>query len=283
MSDTEQLSLPECFKRQKISSEEKIEAMRLLEHERRRKIGEISKRRIHSEETRKKRSRSIKGLWEEGFYDDPEIRLNMSRSQKKRFANQEHNLRGWKHTDSTRKRMSDSARKRWADTEERQRQSERAKRYIMANPEVRERASEITTRLWQDLEYRSKVIEKQSGPNSSAWQGGKSFEPYSTDFKTSIKERVRNRDNLTCVMCGKGEILNGRKLDAHHMDSDKMNTDPSNLVSICRSCHNKLKGRRAIELEFILATKSNEYRRDTVEKEFLFIANLPAFYQSPSQ
>lgn len=228
--------------------------------ETRRKIGEASRQRVHSEETRRKRSQSIIKLWEEGFYDNPEIRLNMSRSQKKRVAEHGPNRLGQKHTVIAKKRMSDSARKRYEDPEERQRQSERTKQY-MTNPETRKKLSEATTRLWQDPEFRSKVIEKQSGPNAPNWQGGKSFEPYSTDFTTSIKERVRNRDNLTCVMCGKGEILNGRKLDAHHIDSDKMNTDLSNLVSICRSCHNKLKGQKAIELEFVLATRAEEYRR----------------------
>ena len=35
-------------------------------------------------------------------------------------------------------------------------------------------------------------------------------------------------------------ILNiKRKLDVHHIDYDKKNNDPKNLISLCRKCHMK--------------------------------------------
>lgn len=37
-----------------------------------------------------------------------------------------------------------------------------------------------------------------------------------------------------CEICGKKE-----KLDVHHIDGDYKNNDPNNLMTLCRSCHNK--------------------------------------------
>ena len=53
--------------------------------------------------------------------------------------------------------------------------------------------------------------------------------------------RIRNestkRDNYTCQICRIPE--NGIKLHPHHIDYNKKNNDPSNLISLCRSCHAK--------------------------------------------
>lgn len=60
---------------------------------------------------------------------------------------------------------------------------------------------------------------------------------------TSIKERIRKRDNYTCQKCGKTQKeLKGRhkKLDVHHIDGDNTNNDPENMITLCHNCHAKL-------------------------------------------
>jgi hypothetical protein len=74
-----------------------------------------------------------------------------------------------------------------------------------------------------------------SGPNNPAWEDGKSFEPYGMYFNDTIKEFIRDRDNHTCQICGRKE--GKRKLSIHHVDYDKKNNDPKNLIALCRSCH----------------------------------------------
>lgn len=77
------------------------------------------------------------------------------------------------------------------------------------------------------------------------WLNGKSFEPYSKEFDTELREFIRNRDNLQCQMCfiSQNDLRtksNKRcKLSVHHIDYDKKNSMPSNLVSLCKSCHMK--------------------------------------------
>jgi len=77
------------------------------------------------------------------------------------------------------------------------------------------------------------------GKESHAYQGGKSFEPYGLEFNEDLKEVIRNRDRRKCQLCGKTELENEQKLDVHHIDYNKKNNDPINLVSLCRCCHSK--------------------------------------------
>lgn len=44
---------------------------------------------------------------------------------------------------------------------------------------------------------------------------------------------VRKRDNYICQLCGKyGNAV-------HHIDYNKLNCNPNNLITLCRSCHTK--------------------------------------------
>ena len=79
--------------------------------------------------------------------------------------------------------------------------------------------------------------ENISGERTSNWQGGKSFEPYPTGWTRKRKRATRERDDHNCQICGITEEDNGRKLDVHHIDTNKKNLAPSNLISLCNSCH----------------------------------------------
>jgi len=91
-------------------------------------------------------------------------------------------------------------------------------------------------RQWQwanDSEYRANVIERQSGPNSWFWRGGKSFEPYGIEFNNALKFRIRERDGHACVLCREPAKC------VHHIDYDKRNNLPENLITLCWKCHSK--------------------------------------------
>ncbi len=77
-----------------------------------------------------------------------------------------------------------------------------------------------------------------SGPANYNWKGGISCEPYcdvwlDKDFKESIKER----DGYKCLnpTCSK-KI---EQLGIHHIDYNKKNCKPSNLITVCKSCNSK--------------------------------------------
>lgn len=79
----------------------------------------------------------------------------------------------------------------------------------------------------------------QAGPNSVHWKGGLSFEPYPPEFNNALKWQIRERDNYTCQLCGMKESDYWRKLDVHHIDSDKSNCNSANLITLCSSCNIK--------------------------------------------
>jgi len=89
---------------------------------------------------------------------------------------------------------------------------------------------------------RIKISEAQSGEKCRLWQGGISFEPYSIDWTDLLKDSIRQRDDYTCQICGiHQDELQGfhKKLAVHHIDYDKKNLNPENLITLCHNCHGK--------------------------------------------
>ena len=79
--------------------------------------------------------------------------------------------------------------------------------------------------------------ERDKHPN---WQGGKSFEPYTTDWTITLKRAIRERDNYICQLCSQyGNIV-------HHIDYNKKNCNSENLITLCRKCHIKTNYNREI-------------------------------------
>ncbi len=77
------------------------------------------------------------------------------------------------------------------------------------------------------------------GENNPYWQGGIAHLPYPYEFR-KIKKLIRERDNYTCQECGK-QFKGKNQLDVHHVDYNKKNTKPENLITLCKSCHGKTK------------------------------------------
>ncbi|HEX3053224.1 MAG TPA: NUMOD3 domain-containing DNA-binding protein [Aggregatilineaceae bacterium] len=86
-------------------------------------------------------------------------------------------------------------------------------------------------------ETRQLISERNSGSNSPAWKGGISCLPYGPGFTRKFKRLIRERDNFTCQRCGITEAEYGRTLPVHHLDHDKNNNDPTNLVTACPKCN----------------------------------------------
>ena len=71
------------------------------------------------------------------------------------------------------------------------------------------------------------------GDHAYNWKGGLSLEPYSPEFNKRTRRSVLKRDSGECLICG---ATDGR-LAVHHIDYNKKNSDPSNLVILCQVCH----------------------------------------------
>jgi len=79
-------------------------------------------------------------------------------------------------------------------------------------------------------ESRERLSEKRRGNKNPAWLDGRSFEPYSQEFNKEIKEQIRKRDNYRC-QADLG-TCKGR-LSIHHIDYNKKNNSPLNLITLC--------------------------------------------------
>jgi len=80
-------------------------------------------------------------------------------------------------------------------------------------------------------------IKAEKHPN---WKGGIGKKSYPYEFNEKLKESMRKRDGHRCQKCFIHQSKLKRKLDVHHIDGNKGNLSPQNLISLCESCHIKL-------------------------------------------
>jgi hypothetical protein len=76
-----------------------------------------------------------------------------------------------------------------------------------------------------------------AGVKHPNWRGGISTNPYSVDWTQTFKRSIRERDNYTCQLCGK--LQGDLAFCVHHIDYDKLNSNPNNLITLCHKCHVK--------------------------------------------
>ncbi len=89
--------------------------------------------------------------------------------------------------------------------------------------------------------HREGIALGKIGEKNPNWNGGVSFFPYPIIFNSKLKKQIKERDGYVCLHCGKTEeeelIENKKRLAIHHIDYNKMNCDPSNLVTVCNSAN----------------------------------------------
>ena len=83
------------------------------------------------------------------------------------------------------------------------------------------------------------------GEKHFAWKGGYAKKDYPFNWTETFKRSIRERDGYLCGLCG------GLGLDVHHIDYDKKNCDPQNLITLCVSCHRKTNFNRNYWLNYL--------------------------------
>jgi len=82
-------------------------------------------------------------------------------------------------------------------------------------------------------EWRSKHY---FGEMCSNWRGGISYQEYCSAWKDKeYKSDLRKRDYEICALCE-----SEKSLCLHHVDYDKQNCKPNNLITLCNRCNSKV-------------------------------------------
>jgi hypothetical protein len=92
-------------------------------------------------------------------------------------------------------------------------------------------------KLWDN--ENNKKTRFKGGKDCPSWKGGISYEPYTEHWTKNLKKSIRRRDNYTCSICGVEPAI-----CVHHIDYNKKNCNPDNLITLCDSCHSKTNHRR---------------------------------------
>lgn len=83
-----------------------------------------------------------------------------------------------------------------------------------------------------------KLSEINMGENHPRWKGGISCEPYCDAWADKeYKESIKERDGYKCLNPDCFGNCNHLSLTIHHIDYNKKNCKPDNLITLCRSCN----------------------------------------------
>jgi hypothetical protein len=72
------------------------------------------------------------------------------------------------------------------------------------------------------------------GKGAANWRGGLNEKKYCDGWRI-IRGDIRRRDNNTCRVCN--EVGGKRRLSVHHIDYNRDNNNPVNLITLCGKCH----------------------------------------------
>jgi len=98
-----------------------------------------------------------------------------------------------------------------------------------------------------------------SGENAPNWRGGISLGEYCDAWNDKdYKEDIKKRDGYKCLnpCCSK---THKKRLNIHHIDYDKQNCSPSNLITVCVSCNAKANNNRSWHRDWYSAIMYNRY------------------------
>ena len=173
----------------------------------------MRKMRTLTEEHKRKISEALKG-----YIPSEEARANMSKAGKGRVLSAEHRMKI--------------------------RIATKGKRHKSPPPSFRQKRRDImmgnklTLGYIPSNETRQKLSEANRREKHWNWKGGVLPVRYPSDFNIILKRQIRERDGHICQLCTARE--NGRLHSIHHIDYNKDNCHPLNLLTLCVSCNSKV-------------------------------------------
>ncbi len=114
------------------------------------------------------------------------------------------------------------------------------------------------------------------GKKNVNWHGGISMKPKKYNYNPKLKASIKERDEYQCKICFKYQSGLNYNLGVHHIDYNKRNDNPNNLITLCKSCHSKTSFNRGGWIEYFTNFMINERRyKETMTKKVLLKTDLP--------
>jgi len=220
------------------------------------------------------RKESFGVFWCDFCLQEVEKRLDVGRiskscgCEKNNLISKSH--KGMKHTEDTKEKQS-KIRKGKRRTEESKIKQSMSTKGRKISEEQRQNISDKAKERFKNIENHpmfgkhqteeaiQKIVNALKGHNigkeNPNWQGGKSFEIYPQEFK-QIKQTILERDSYICQFPDCTEIHD--RLHVHHIDYNKKNNNPENLITLGTSCHIKTNYNRKYWVEFYQTIMMNK-------------------------
>lgn len=99
-------------------------------------------------------------------------------------------------------------------------------------------------------EHKKKLSLAKQGEKHPFFNNWSSREPYGKEWSPELRSQIRKRDCYKCQECGYTEDNLRCRLSIHHIDFNKKNNNPDNLISLCKSCHTKTNFNRENWIEY---------------------------------
>lgn len=178
----------------------------------------------HSDETKKKISKTLKKVRPIYLQEHPELKIQISNKLKGHpcYKNIERN-----------KKISIANKKRIYKPV-----SEETKRKISIALKGNPKLKALMT-IERRQKMRELMLGRYKGEKNPAWLGGLSLIDYGEDWNEELRQYIRDRDNR-CMLCNIS-LENAKKIKlrmpVHHIDYIKTNNYKENLVLLCIRCH----------------------------------------------
>jgi hypothetical protein len=208
--------------------------------ETKKKISDANKGKHLSEETKKKISDANKGR-----YPSEETKKKMSKAKK----GEKHPFFGKHHSEETKKKISEANKGEnsfWYGkhfTKATRKKMSEASKGKYHSEETKKKISDANKGKHHSEETKKKISEAKKGENNPNYKGGISLKEFKDAYGLEpaewkkLAQEIRKRDNFTCQLCGKKGATS-----VHHIIPRRVRIDnsPENLITLCRSCHNKV-------------------------------------------
>ena len=211
----------------KIVSEETRKKMsefqkgKIVSEETRRKMSEWQIGKRHSEETRKKISESNKG---KRYSEETKIKMRESKEGEK------NHFYGKSHSIESKNKMSEYHKGRIPSIETREK---------MRNAHLEEKNYMYGKTHSDNVKQSISKLNKGRlcGNKNPNWKGGIAAEPYCDVWlDNEYKKFIKGRDGNKCL---NPYCCDGKYIHIHHIDYNKKNCGPKNLITLCKSCNAK--------------------------------------------